>query len=407
MATTHQYLEAVHQRYLRFSLAQRVDHWIMAISFTILAITGIPQKFAGHDWAETAIALMGGIEAVRVIHRAAATLMMLGAVYHIVGVAYRIFVLRVRLSMLPVPKDLIDMIDMVRYNLGLAVRRPLLDRYSFEEKLEYWAVIWGTLIMAITGFMLWNPITTARLLPGEFIPAAKAAHGGEAILAILSILTWHVYNAHIKHFNRSIFTGYLTREEMEHEHPIELARIESRREPVIDPEIKRRREHVFVPVATIFSLVLLTGIYFFISYEETAITTVPREQISVYAPLTPTPMRVVRRPQPTVQPGIPGSTPVPGATPMIGTSISIPSFTASVLPIFEAKCTGCHSAGQSLNLTSYAHLMKGGPSGPVIVPGNPSASLLVEKMNEVHPAKTSTEELEMIKAWIAGGAPNN
>ncbi|MCS7039976.1 MAG: hypothetical protein NZP34_10260, partial [Caldilineales bacterium] len=75
--------------------------------------------------------------------------------------------------------------------------------------MEYWAVIWGTAVMIITGFMLWNPITTTKFLPGSWIPAAKAAHGGEALLAFLAIIVWHVYNVHIKTFNRSMFTGKL------------------------------------------------------------------------------------------------------------------------------------------------------------------------------------------------------
>ncbi len=396
------------RKYLRFSAGQRLDHWFMMLSFTVLSLTGVPQKFAGSEWAEAAIALMGGIEAVRIIHRVAATVMMIGAVFHMVGVAYRVLVLRQRLSMLPVPKDLIDMIDAIRYNLGLAVRRPLLDRFSYEEKLEYWAVIWGTGLMILTGFMLWNPIATARFVPGEFIPAAKAAHGGEAILAILSILTWHVYNVHIKHFNRSIFTGFLTRAEMEHEHPLELARIESGREIVVDREVKRRRERVFVPLATVFSLVLLAGIYFFITFEETAIATVPKEKIVVYAPLTPTPMRIVRRPLPTTRPASVMGTPRPGTTPpAAATPTPIPSFNAAILPVFEAKCTACHSTGQDLMLTNYQRTMQGGPSGPIVVPGKPSDSLLVQKMQGIHPVKTTPQELEQIIAWIAGGAPNN
>ncbi len=203
----------------RFTVAQRIEHWVLTISFTVLAITGIPQRYAGAGWAEAAIALMGGIEMVRRIHRLAAIVLMLECIYHVISVSYKVFVHRIRLSMLPTPKDVMDFLDVIRYNLGWAKRRPRFDRYSYEEKFEYWAVVWGTLIMAITGFMMWNPIATTRFLPGEFIPAAKAAHGGEALLAVLAIITWHVYNVHIKHFNKTMFTGKLTREEMEHEHP--------------------------------------------------------------------------------------------------------------------------------------------------------------------------------------------
>ena len=89
------------------------------------------------------------------------------------------------------------------------VEPPQEARYTFGEKVEYWSVVWGTVIMAVTGFMMWNPISTLRFLPGEAIPAAKAAHGGEAVLAVLAIIIWHFYHVHIKTFNKSMFTGKL------------------------------------------------------------------------------------------------------------------------------------------------------------------------------------------------------
>ena len=65
-----------------------------------------------------------------------------------------------------------------------------LCRFTFDEKFEYWAFVWGTLVMGLTGFMLWNPIVTAKILPGVAIPAALAAHSGEALLAVLAIAIW-------------------------------------------------------------------------------------------------------------------------------------------------------------------------------------------------------------------------
>lgn len=165
-----------------------------------------------------------------------------------------------------------------------------MPRYNFGEKLEYWAVIWGTVVMVITGFMLWNPIATTNFLPGQFIPAAKAAHGGEGLLAVLSIITWHMYHVHIRSFNRSMFTGRLSRHEMEEEHALELAEIEAgiTDPPLPEPELRRRRL-IFYPVALVISVTLLVGLYFFVTFEETAITTIPRQEIDVFVPATPTP----------------------------------------------------------------------------------------------------------------------
>ena len=114
------------------------------------------------------------------------------------------------------------MLTWIAFNLGLRKEHPHLPRYNFGEKAEYLAVVWGTIVMAITGFMMWNPITTTRFLPGSVIPAARAAHGAEAVLAVLSIIIWHMYNVHIKRFNKSMWTGKLSREAMEEEHAEEL-----------------------------------------------------------------------------------------------------------------------------------------------------------------------------------------
>jgi len=272
------------ERYPRFDTGQRIEHGLLILSFTILSITGLPQKYPDTGWGEGMIWLMGGIELTRFIHHTAAIVLIVGSIYHLVGVGYRLVVKRVQMSMLPGWKDVVDVVQSLGYNFGLIKEPPKMGRYTFGEKVEYWAVVWGTVIMILTGFVLWNPIATTRILPGELIPAAKAAHGGEALLAVLSIVTWHMYNVHVKHFNKSMFSGWLNRHEMEEEHPLELAAIESSPAKTVDPEVLRRRQRLYLPVAVIFSLVMLVSVYFFVTFEETAITTVPRQTVEVFSP---------------------------------------------------------------------------------------------------------------------------
>ena len=264
--------------YGRFTVSDRVQHALMAASFLVLTITGLPQKFiyANNRYLDDVIDAMGGLESVRVVHRAAATVLMLVTVYHLLAVAQRVLVRRVSLSMLPRYQDLVDGIQAVRYNLGLAKERPRTDRYTWEEKVEYWSLIWGTVVMIATGFMLWNPVATARFLPGQWIPAAQVVHGGEALLAILAVLVWHFYSVHLRHFNRSMFTGWLSEHEMEHEHPLELQRIKGgRARPVVEPQVLARRQKIFLPVAGVVAALLLAGIFWFVTFEQTAITTLP------------------------------------------------------------------------------------------------------------------------------------
>ncbi len=348
--------------YTRFTLSQRLEHWVLTLSFAILVITGLPQRYALSNWADMSIRLMGGIEFVRILHRIAAMILALGALYHLIAVAYKVYVLRVRMTMLPGLKDLKDFLDTIRYNLGLTKQHPKLPRYTFAEKVEYWALIWGTVIMGITGFMLWNPIATAGYLPGELIPAAKTAHSAEALLATLAIIVWHIYGVHIKTFNWSMFTGKLTRKQMQDEHAAELEDIETGiKAPSIPEKIKRQRERVFLPVSVIGAVVMGLGVYAFVSIEQTAITTIPpAEMAEAFVRATPTPTRT---PQPTP---IPTPTPVGEQEP--STDMTIPVIPHSLGG--REDCLVCHAldavlpfpedhADRAVSTCQICHVMEG------------------------------------------------
>ncbi|MCA9916566.1 MAG: cytochrome b/b6 domain-containing protein [Anaerolineales bacterium] len=292
MTSTTQDVPHEDKQYPRFRTMARIEHAILMVSFTVLAITGLPQKYALQAWAEGMINVMGGIEFVRIIHRWAAIILVVGSIYHIFTSAYRFFVKRERMRMLPEKKDAQDVIQTIKHNLGLTDEAPRMAKFNFGEKVEYWAVVWGTAIMAITGFVLWNPIAATVLLPGQFIPAAKAAHGGEALLAVLSIVIWHMYNVHIKHFNPSMFTGKLPRHQMEEEHALELERLEAGGDPwpELSLPVRQRRQRIFFAVAAVVGILLLVGLIWAFTFEQTAIETIPRVTREVFVPLsTPSP----------------------------------------------------------------------------------------------------------------------
>ncbi|MBI5876092.1 MAG: cytochrome b/b6 domain-containing protein [Chloroflexi bacterium] len=330
------------KEYKRFAAIQLIEHWFMVASFTVLAVTGIPQKFTGNGWAEALIAVMGGIETVRFAHHLSAIVMLLESIYHVIVVAYKIIVLRVRWSMFPQLQDAQDAVQAIKYNIGLTRQAPRCGRYNFGEKFEYWALVWGTLIMALTGFMLWNPIIASRIFSGDLIPTAKAAHGGEAILAVLAVVTWHFYNVHIKAFNKAMFTSRMSAHEMEEEHADEMERMDRGEHELLPPaETIRARRSLFLPVSILLSIALLYGVYLFISAETTAVSTVPppvsRNQVFVPRPPTATPTRL-----PTATPAIkPAGTPAaPGATPA--------GSAAKLLPASHAGrniCQACHVSG--------------------------------------------------------------
>ncbi len=380
--------------YTRFDISQRIEHIAFLLSFSILGLTGLIQKFAANPVSDSLILALGGIERVRLIHHYSAIVMMIVSGYHILVVAYRLFVLRVPWTMFPVIEDLQHLINDILYFIGIRKHRGYYGRYNYAEKVEYLAVVWGTVIMGITGFMMWNPLSTTRLLPGEFVPAAKAAHGAEAILAVLAIVIWHFYHVHIKHFNKSMFNGKLTRTEMKHEHPAELDLIDAGKAAKRPGEKElRRRQLVYFPAALVFTFAFGFGIIKFTTFEVTAITTVPQgETAQVYVPVTPTP-----RPSPTAPPTL-----VPGA------EVSSMTWDGYFSNLFRNRCSSCHgvTAVAGLSLASYQDALKGGNSGPAIVPGNPDASILVQKQSAGnHPGQLTIDELNQVIDWIIAGAP--
>lgn len=277
--------------YPRFRLMARIEHAILLISFTVLGVTGLPQKYATNPLSIAMIEWMGGIELTRIIHRYAAFVLVAGSIYHMFTAGYRLFVLHEQPKITPEKKDAVDIWHTILHNLGIRHEVPKMKKFNFGEKMEYWAVVWGTAVMVITGFMLWNPIATTNLLPGSFIPAAKAAHGGEAVLAVVSILVWHLYNVLIKFRNPSMFTGKLPRKIMEEEHALELERLEAGGDPWphVGGPVDPRRQRAYIIGSVIVGGLMLWILIWAFTFEQTAITTIPRLTPEVFVPLTPAP----------------------------------------------------------------------------------------------------------------------
>ena len=96
--------------------------------------------------------------------------------------------------------------------------------------VEYWALIWGTVIMSVTGLLLWFENTAMAYFPKWLLDVATVVHLYEAWLATLSIIIWHFYavifNPQVYPLNWSMITGWLTEEEMIEEHPGEYERLQ-------------------------------------------------------------------------------------------------------------------------------------------------------------------------------------
>ena len=378
------------KRYYRFSIFERIEHLVLLISFTTLAVTGIPQKYVLWPISQWIIQVLGGIETTRIIHHVAAAVFLVEAVYHLVEVFYKIYVQRKQASMLPGIKDGMDAIQWFGFNLGMVKKHPKMPRYNFMEKAEYWALLWGLIVMALTGLAMWNPIATTNFLPGEFIPAAKSAHGGEAVLAVLAIILWHFYNVHIKHWNWGMIKGTISRSEMAEEHGEELEAIETGKLPEpVSPAVQRQRLAFFIPSAAVVSLALLAVTYYFLTFETTSITTIPpAERAQVFVPQTPTP---VPTPAPT-------ATSAPKPTTLAGEA-EVVVWDGGVNKLFKDKCSTCHGKAGGFNAESYAEVVK------AVKPGSPDDSMIVKVQSAGgHPGQFSSQELNQVIQWIQDGA---
>ena len=174
----------------RMSKSQRWQHALLVVSFIVLAWSGFALK-----WPDSWIARALGSDEIlrRLIHRISAVVMLLGSVYHIVYV-FATQEGRVLLRDLwPRPKDATDALANVGHLLGRK-GRPRFGRFGYIEKMEYWAVVWGTVIMTVTGFMIWFKIDFTKFLPGWAIDVATTIHYYEALLACLAIFVWHFYH---------------------------------------------------------------------------------------------------------------------------------------------------------------------------------------------------------------------
>ncbi|MFN8564867.1 MAG: cytochrome b/b6 domain-containing protein [Anaerolineae bacterium] len=376
------------RRFLRFTRAYRAEHWLLVLVFTTLAITGLVQKFAQNEISFALINALGGIEHVRIIHRIAATTLILETIYHIGRIGYNLIVRHFKPDLMLGLDDLRNIVRAIQYNLGRREQRPQQGRYTFEEKFEYIALVWGTIVMIVTGFVLWKPIAVTETLPGEFVPAAKAVHSGEALLAVLAIIVWHMYHVHIRRFNKSMFTGSLSEEEMREEHPLELA--ERAEESEAAPRRDRWygwRRRLFLGVYGGVAVVAVLLLAIFVTSQHTAIETQPPpvEEVHAFAPaLAPT------------------TVPASFDSPMT-------SWDDGVGALLEVKCAFCHGGTtplSNLDLSSYDTALLGGTTLPAITPSDPENSgVIMHLVTTDHPVEFTPDELVKLTLWVQNGAP--
>jgi len=221
-----------HRLYLRMTGHERLQHATLVISFTLLVVTGFMLRYPEAWWVVGIRNLSSGaFEWRNLIHRAAGVVMLVAGVWHMGYLAFTVRGRQLFFDLLPRGRDVIDPFRVLRYNLGLAPTKPAFGRFSYIEKAEYWAMMWGSLLMGITGVILWFDNTSMGLFTKLGFDISRTVHFYEAVLATLAIIVWHFYfvifNPDIYPMNLSWLTGRMSEREMLEEHPAELARIKA------------------------------------------------------------------------------------------------------------------------------------------------------------------------------------
>jgi cytochrome b subunit of formate dehydrogenase len=208
----------------RMTKAQRYQHITLLVSFFTLVITGFALKYPD-SW----FAIVFGLpETVRGwVHRGAGVALITVSLYHALYLASNKDGRKMFKDMLPVPKDAFDVIGVMRYYLGLTSDRPQLPRFTYAEKMEYLALVWGMFVMAATGLALWFKVQTGHVAPRWVLDVATAVHFYEAILATLAILVWHMYwiifDPDVYPMNWAWYDGKMDVELYHHEHAADHA----------------------------------------------------------------------------------------------------------------------------------------------------------------------------------------
>ncbi len=198
------------------------QHAFLMISFVVLAVTGFSLRYSDAFWVQWLFGWEGGFPLRGIIHRVAAVIFVFTIVWHILYLTtargHRFLS-----DVFPAKQDFGQFLHMLRYNLGLKKDRPRFGRFTYIEKAEYWALVWGSVLMVITGFFLWFDNIAVQWFPKGFLDIMLVIHYYEAWLAVLSIFIWHMYSTifspSVYPMNPSWYTGKMPEDMYRHEHP--------------------------------------------------------------------------------------------------------------------------------------------------------------------------------------------
>jgi cytochrome b subunit of formate dehydrogenase len=211
-----------HSFVIRMPLRFRLQHATLLTSFIVLVLTGFALKYPYSGFTSM---LSLGEHMRQLVHRIAAVVLIGVSIYHIFDVAFSREGRKLVRDLFPTLDDARGAWQNVCYYLGLSSRKPEFARFNYAEKAEYWALVWGMIVMAVTGIMLWAKVLVGNHMPRWWLDVATAIHFYEAVLATLAIIVWHFYQVFfdpdVYPMNWAWWDGKMTRHHYRDEHGLD------------------------------------------------------------------------------------------------------------------------------------------------------------------------------------------
>ena len=180
-------------RRLRMSVGMRIAHALVFASVTVLVWTGFALTYPEHWWAAPLVAWEGQFALRGWLHRGAALVLLGACVFHVLHLAVDRRARACITAMRPTRHDLHEFRERVLWFVGRRADMPRAPAVGYVEKVEYLALVWGTIVMAVSGFVLWFSTWSLAHLPKWVSDVATVVHFYEAVLATLAIVVWHFY----------------------------------------------------------------------------------------------------------------------------------------------------------------------------------------------------------------------
>jgi cytochrome b subunit of formate dehydrogenase len=196
-------------------------------AFALLAVTGVLLMHAFGKISATLITFFfRNMNNARSIHDAAAVLYTGLMVVHIGRSLYNWFVKSDPDILVPARSDFGEFVKAAKYLVSRTASRPAYGRYSAEQKLTYWTVVAFSILMLLTALIQALQSYLVPFMPDAVLPIVRVLHRSIGLLAVVTLLPWHLYHTLLKERNFSIFRGVIDEPTIQREHPLELQQID-------------------------------------------------------------------------------------------------------------------------------------------------------------------------------------